>query len=352
MNLKFLAVVFLSLSSIFIINSAFAQTSNDNMHVVINTEGHSKTIDIPLSQMLFKIIPHYDANGISSYNTIDLSPDRKSLYSQVGLSSPDNKIAFVYPIFTQAAYGKLGFYDYYKKTCDSSCLTISIPEQIQGGYSSSFKTASILALLNYSQITDIDIDKNPDILKKYDKVIVLHNEYVTKKEFDSITAHPNVVFLFPNALYAEVKTDYDKNTITLVKGHGYPNSNFTNGLDWKYDNSKYEFDPECNNWNFYDKADYTFLNCYPEYRMLYDEKLLRSIHSDDPIDLTNGITNWVRYNDDNKYATVVLKNYDLQGNHIPNWAKRVATMVLNEELDEDNFRDMLAYLVEKGVIKD
>ena len=39
----------------------------------------------------------------------------------------------------------------------------------------------ILKLLNYKFLSDIDIDKNPEILKNFDKVILLHNEYVTKK---------------------------------------------------------------------------------------------------------------------------------------------------------------------------
>jgi hypothetical protein len=36
----------------------------------------------------------------------------------------------------------------------------------------------------------MDIDRNPAILKKFDKIIVLHNEYVTKKEFNAIALDP------------------------------------------------------------------------------------------------------------------------------------------------------------------
>ena len=99
----FIVIVFLSLSSIFLINSAFAQTPNDSMHVIINTEGHKQSIDIPLDQIIFKIVPHYDENGVSTYNTIELRPDLKSFYSQIGFSSPSYKTVFVYPVFTQAA---------------------------------------------------------------------------------------------------------------------------------------------------------------------------------------------------------------------------------------------------------
>ena len=72
-------------------------------------------------------------------------------------------------------------------------------------------------------------------------MIVLPNEYVTKKEFDAITNHPDVVFLYPNALYAQVRTNYTDNTITLVHGHGYPDIKIKNGFGWKYDSSKYDY---------------------------------------------------------------------------------------------------------------
>ncbi|MDE1764623.1 MAG: hypothetical protein KGH88_10345, partial [Thaumarchaeota archaeon] len=126
-----------------------------------------------------------------------------------------------------------------------------------------------MKLLNYPYLTDEDIDQNPGILKQYERVIVLHNEYVTKKEFDAILSHPDVVFLYPNALYAQVRTNYTDNTITLVHGHGYPDSIIKNGFDWKYDNSKYEYGVDCNNWHFYKSGNYSMLNCYPEFAMFH-----------------------------------------------------------------------------------
>ncbi len=185
------------------------------------------------------------------------------------------KAVFVYPILTQAAYGNNGFYDYYEKKCDSHCITVPIPQKIESTYSSSSKGATVLTLLYYPFITDIDIDKNPDILKKYDKVILLHSEYVTKKEFDAITNHPNVVYLYPNSLYAQVNVDYSKNTITLIKGHGY--QNVLNAFGWKYDNSKSEYNFNCDNWKFEKISNGKQLSCYPEYRILTDKDLLNAI---------------------------------------------------------------------------
>lgn len=137
--------------------------------------------------------------------------------------------------------------------------------------------ASMLYFLNYTDLTDVDVDKDPSILKKYDKVILLHNEYVTQKEFNAITKHKNVVYLYPNALYALVKSDYKTNTITLQKGHGYPTKDITNGFKWRYDNSKYEYDLQCDNWKFTSIPNGKMLNCNPDYRVFFDKNLLLEI---------------------------------------------------------------------------
>jgi hypothetical protein len=334
-------------------NSAFAQSSFDShnqLKVSINSEGHQMTLNIPLDKILFKIIPHYDSNGISTYNAIELEPSYRQLYSQIGFPDQNSKAAFVYPIFTQGAYSHPGFYDYYKTKCPE-CLTIPIPDQIQGGYSSSFKTATILKLLNYTQITDVDIDKNPNILKNFDRIVVLHNEYVTKKEFDAITNFQNVTFLFPNALYAEVKTDYSNNTITLIRGHGYPDEQVRNGFDWAYDNSKFEYNAECTDWNFYHrgKNNFSFLNCYPEYTLLTDKQMWITLHQEDPTDLFTDIDSWLRYHDD-ATTKAVLNDFDLQGSHVPIWIQDVGVLVLNQDISVTEFENMLDYLVEKNVI--
>lgn len=249
----------------------------DVLTATVDTEKGKSSLSIPLNKILFNVTPDYDQNGVAKSLALKLKPDLGSLYKKIGFSEPSQKIVFVYPLFTQAAYSKGEFYDYYHKRCDSTCLTISIPYNINGKYSSSVKAISVLTLLNYSSITDVDIDRNPDILKKYDKVIILHSEYVTQKEFDAITSHPNVVYLFPNSLYAKVETDYQQNTITLINGHGYPKDTVTNGFGWNNDNSKYEYDFYCDSWQFYKISNGKMLNCYPDYRMLYDSALLQAI---------------------------------------------------------------------------
>ncbi len=250
---------------------------SDKLDILVKTNKGEQELSLPVNKLLFNVIPHYDKDGKVRSLTMKLKPEFNQIYQKVGYSHKSEKTAYVYPIFTQAAYGTKGFYDYYNKKCDTSCLTVPIPSKIRGSYSSSITTAFTLTLLNYSSINDIDIDKNPDILKKYDKVVVLHSEYVTQREFDALTHHPNVVYLFPNALYAKVNTDYHKGTITLVRGHGYPGKNVTNGFGWNLDNSKYEYDFKCDNWHFSPVKNGKMLNCYPNYRVLYDKSLLQAI---------------------------------------------------------------------------
>ncbi|HET6457486.1 MAG TPA: hypothetical protein VFG24_01235, partial [Nitrosopumilaceae archaeon] len=191
---------------------------------------------------------------------------------------PNQNIVFVQPIFTQAAYSDNGFYYYYTEKCDSKCLTVHIPFYYTGSFVSGGASNSVLLNQNFSHITDVDIDKNPQILKKYDKVILLHNEYVTRNEFNAITQHPHVIYLYPNTLFAEVKANYDNNTITLVRGHGYPNDGIQNGFDWKFDNTKFERDVTCFNWRFYDiDNNGKMLSCYPEKKIYFDQSLLQAI---------------------------------------------------------------------------
>jgi|SRR5579872_3403904 len=190
---------------------------------------------------------------------------------------PTRRTVVVLPIFTQAAYSPHGFYWFYDGRCGFKCLTVPIPKHFTDSYVSGGGIDDVLLDQNFTYITDLDVDKNPTILNKYDKVILLHNEYVTQKEFDAITQHPHVIYLYPNALYAEVEVNYDMNTITLVKGHGYPQKDISNGFGWMFDNSKYEYNTECENWQFYKIKNGYMLDCYPQLVIQNDNLMLEKM---------------------------------------------------------------------------
>ena len=327
--------------------SPAAGDSQDYFYVVSNSEGHTEKLRIPLNQILFHITPIYDAQGNEISYTLSLKPELDYYYKQYGLYATSNDTVFIYPSFTQAAYDHNGFYDYYKKQCDTSCLTVPIPTRISGYQASSIVGAWELKLLGFPHLKDQDVDKNPNILKQFKRVIVLHNEYVTKTEFDAITSHPDVIFLYPNALYAEVTANYDDNTITLVRGHGYPDSSIRNGFDWPYDNTKFEYDIHCDDWNFYHRGNYTMLNCYPEYKLLTSDIMIGLLQKDDPTTMRDDVANWLIYPEDKNTTEKLLDDFNVDNMHyLPPWAAKPALWLANNEITKREFGDMVQYLSE------
>ena len=342
-------------------NPVFGQTSNSTIYtvepnekfltVISNTEGTKQVISIPSDELLFNVFIHYDENQNFKSITMTLKHDLQDFYNKVGFFGRPHDTVFIYPIFTQAAYDTNGFYDFYQNKCDSNCLTVNIPTRIHGGYSSSLGAAFALTLLNYSYVTDIDIDKNPDILKQYKRVIVLHNEYVTKNEFNAITSHPDVIYLYPNSLYAEVSVDYNQGTITLIKGHGYPDPQIKNGFGWKYDNSKYEYDTHCDDWEFYHSGNGVMLNCYPEYKILFSKEMLTSLQSSEPTDLFDDISYWSSHAQEKTSSVELLDEYGISGTKIPTWVTVTATWVLNGQITKNEFGEALRYLHDNHMIE-
>ena len=241
-------------------------------------------IEVDNKKYIFRIFAdqkYYDSEK-KYYTKVSVQPrsDYSNLYDL--LKNKENSVV-IYPIFTQSAYSENGFYHYYHKLCDEKCLEVQIQPIEDGNFNSADISYQILKILGYPIITDVDVDRNPTILDSYDKVILLHNEYVTKKEFDAITNHLNVIYLYPNALYAEVQYDKDSDKIKLIRGHNYPELNITNGFEWEFDNSSQEYDTDCFNWQMREVKNGLMLNCYPEQIIFKDAFILMAIkHSNDP----------------------------------------------------------------------
>ncbi len=205
--------------------------------------------------------------------SLALNPNKMDMYNEVAVWNDPQKTVVVYPFLTFSAYNEPGFYDYYSGECDD-CTTTKITQPTVL-YTSSGIGHQALTLLGYATITDIEIDRNPSILQQFDKVIMLHNEYVTRAMFDAITNHPNVIYLYPNALYAEIEVNYVDETITLIRGHNYPEPGITNGFDWEFDNTHpYEFDSVCLDMEIYKIENGWMTNCYPENLFLQNSEQL------------------------------------------------------------------------------
>ena len=193
---------------------------------------------------------------------------------------PNNNSVVIFPVFTAAAYHEPGFYTYFGGNCDESCITDLSFEKFNFGFGGSGGTAQLLYFAGYDFLTDIEVDRNPELLENYDTVILLHNEYVTKKEFDAISNHPNLIFLHPNALYAEIDVNYDDNTMTLIRGHQYPPpENPANGFDYEIEIEfhHYEYDTKCENWEFIEIENGFHLNCYPETIIIENFEILKKM---------------------------------------------------------------------------
>jgi len=225
---------------------------------------------------------------VAGVKQIELKPEMEE-YKDLVLDS-SQKTAVIDPVFTLSAYIEPGFYTYFRGECDSSCLTQKIKfmkeedytkddaSSYPFSYASSNAAIQTLKLLGYDVITDYEVAKNPEIISNYDKIIVLHSEYVTKPMFDAITTHPKVIYLYPNALFAEVDVDFDKNSFTLIRGHYYPEPEIKNGFDWEYENTHpYEYDNTCLDWSFYEIPNGIMLDCYPEKVIFSDKELLKAI---------------------------------------------------------------------------
>ena len=212
-------------------------------------------------------------NQVWSSLMLGLNPNKLDMYNEVAVWNDPQKTVVVYPYFTSVAYNEPGFYTYYRGECDDCTTTKFAPPTVL--YTSSGIGHQALTMLGYPTITDADIDRNPSILQQFDKVIMLHNEYVTRTVFDAVTNHPKVIYLYPNALYAEIEVNYLDETITLIRGHNYPAPGITNGFDWEFDNTDpYEFDSLCQSIEFYKIKNGWMTNCYPENIFLRDSQQL------------------------------------------------------------------------------
>ena len=214
----------------------------------------------------------------------ELDESKMMIYDEL---KNNKKSVVVFPIFTAAAYSEPGFYTFYRGDCDQEfhgvlfrdddCLTVKLEEEYSPLFTSSANGVQVLNLLDYEIITDITIHQNPEILLEYEKIILLHNEYVTSIQFDAITSHPNVIYLYPNALYAEIDFDEELWEISLIRGHNYPDPLIRNGFDWKFDNSLEEYDVTCEDMKFSKIDNGWMLNCYPENILHKSKELLKQI---------------------------------------------------------------------------
>jgi len=104
------------------------------------------------------------------------------------------KTLLIEAVFTEQFYQPHGYYDNMKIRTVGLNHSMT-PRMIYSGS----KTAFDLLSQSFSTTNDIEVTRHPEILQHYDRIILLHNEYVSKVEYDAIIRLPNVFYLYPNA---------------------------------------------------------------------------------------------------------------------------------------------------------
>jgi hypothetical protein len=141
-----------------------------------------------------------------------------------------HSIIVVDPVFTKAAYRPGGWYD----NPFITEIKLQGPDSWRTYYGGSVN--GLIALNETGMVdttTDVEVTLHPELLKAYDKVILLHNEYVTKTEYYAIMNHSNVFYAYPNALHRFVTfkgnvTPYgESGTISLI---GYTSDPYSSSI--------------------------------------------------------------------------------------------------------------------------
>ena len=268
------SVIFLTDFTSSEISSIPSETLSENLHSMSNyieTLSHTHTYKVETSTYFEIYFTESDYNryleGLQQHEGARIILNPSNSEQLIDYLNPRPNSVVIFPTFTAAAYFPNGFYNYYAGTCDQSCVNDVHFDNFHFDYEESGVTAQILYHVGYDFLTDVEVDKNPELLKNYDTVILLHNEYVTKNQFDAITSHPNLIFLHPNALYAEIDVNHETNTMTLIKGHDYPPENpVSNAFDYEIEKQfhKFEHNSSCIDWEFSKISNGFHLNCYPE----------------------------------------------------------------------------------------
>ena len=109
----------------------------------------------------------------------------------------------------------------------------------------------------------------------------------------------------------KLEVNYTDETITLIRGHNYPEPEIKNGFDWKFENTHpYEFDNTCVNMEFYKIENGWMLNCYPDVLMKESRILLAKIKNlvyDNDFEKSSNVEkqlllDWDTIVNDSKYA--------------------------------------------------
>jgi hypothetical protein len=170
------------------------------------------------------------------------------------------------PDFTASAYQPNGFYNYYSNH-SNCCLTVPVSvddNNMKIKFADTYNAKLLFALMGYQHITDSEVCSGANV--PIDKIlIILHNEYVCQQEYNIITNSTNVIYMYPNSLYANVY--YNTSMIRVITLIGDKNHT-SNYFNWTLDNTQYERQDNkptyCSNQHFVKVYNGYQLNCWSQ----------------------------------------------------------------------------------------
>lgn len=237
-----LAVILIFSSSVLSIDNIFSQSEKTyyDFEDEYAREMDQKNLDKMIIQNYYlkEIIKDFR----SSKSAPSLEEDRKSTVTP--FIQENNKIAFVMPTFTMAAYDN-SFYIFFKKygkvtenefvTTDLDLLSSKVPsrelaflnERSSGLKHLADRISFLSPNMESSFLTDTDVHNgllfNEKAENLYKFIILGHQEYVTQEEYYSFKKFVEnggiLILLDSNVFYTEVIYDPDDQQVTLIQGH-------------------------------------------------------------------------------------------------------------------------------------
>lgn len=176
------------------------------------------------------------------------------------------------PTFTISAYQPNSWYDNKTKSVITYYNEPFTNRMEYGGAYNAFESLKD----RVDTVNDRYVSEHPEILNRYNTVILLHNEYMTRQEYNAIMNHTNVFYVFPNAGYRFVTYDINTNQITLLN---YTGNKYASSVWTSYESNPTSQPKQVSEFNqcilpfSYTKVNYPNgigYNCYPEFQITFN----------------------------------------------------------------------------------
>ena len=166
------SLIFLSDFTISETSSISPELLSDNLHSMssyIDTLSSTHTYKVESSTYFELYLTESDYNrylqGLPQLEGARIILHPSNAEQLIDYITPRPSSVVIFPTFTAAAYFPNGFYNYYAGTCDQSCVNDVSFDNFHFDYEESGITAQILYHVGYDFLTDVEIDKNPQLLK-------------------------------------------------------------------------------------------------------------------------------------------------------------------------------------------